>query len=562
MSRLEDLLTRDDIPSDAKKLIQEEINKFNLEFKSEKEASKPLTHEKSHSESEVKLHSLIDASFDYIMMLDLEYKIQFINRASPVATIEGLIGLPLYTLVESEHQRRVKGYLDEVVKTRKSVRYETSYTQPDSEVIYFESIASPIVFNDVVTGLTINSRDMTRSKMTLKQLQLSETRYRRLFDESPTPLLYQEFTAVFERLHKLKESGIIDFKQYFLDNPEEVIEFASLVNTVDANQAAIELFKAKSKDELLISLDKLFNDQSYEEFVKQLLNFAEGKMDYSGEIINKTLDGKNIIVIVSVSATSDYDPPVYRANVSVFDITEKKEVEGQLEKKTTALERSNQALQQFVYATSHDLQEPLRTIVSFLQLLERKLGDDIDSEAKKFLDYAMDGSIRMKELIEDLLAYSRLGKGDKLFTPVALSQILEKTLKNLKVVIDEKEAQVKSSKLPVVKVDEAQFILLLQNLIENSIKFNNNKKPIVEVSAEETRTAVKISVKDNGIGIEKRYQERIFQIFNRLHTRSEYPGTGIGLALCKRIIEQHQGTIWVESELDKGATFFIEIPKE
>ncbi|MCK4848408.1 MAG: PAS domain S-box protein, partial [Candidatus Heimdallarchaeota archaeon] len=501
MNELKNLLVRDDIPPDAKKLIQREINKFNKQLKSEKEALKPLKKEKSPSNSKEKLQSLIDASFDYIMILNLEYKIQFLNRAAPGASIEELIGIPLYTLVETEHQGRIKGYLDDVVKTRKAVRYETSYQQPDGEVIYYETVASPIVFNDVVTGLTINSRDMTDSKLTLRRLQLSETRYRRLFDESPVPLLYQDFTEVFERLKKLKESGITDFQKYFFDNPDKIRGFASLIETLDANQAAIELYKAKHKNELLGSIDNLFIDQSYEIFEKQLIDFTDGKMEFSAETYNQNLEGEILIINLSLSVASDYEPPTFRGNLSTIDITERKKIEKHLEKKTTALERSNQALQQFAYATSHDLQEPLRTIVSFLQLLERRLGEDIDAEAKKYLDYAVDGSIRMRELIDDLLTYSRLGKGDRTFTSVSLSQVLEKVLKNLKGVINKKYAEVKNSKLPNVNGDEAQFILLLQNLIENSIKFKSDKKLKIEVSAEETPTTVIIKVKDNGIGI-------------------------------------------------------------
>ncbi|MCK4848741.1 MAG: GHKL domain-containing protein, partial [Candidatus Heimdallarchaeota archaeon] len=243
-----------------------------------------------------------------------------------------------------------------------------------------------------------------------------------------------------------------------------------------------------------------------------------------------------------------------------IDITEQRLSEKTLQKRTMELERSNKALEQFAYATSHDLQEPLRTIASFLQLLKRKYEDSLDSEAHQFINFAVDGAIHMKQLIDDLLFYSRLGRKDISFKPVSLSQIIEKSINNLRVVIEENKAQVISKKLPVIRVDESQFILLFQNLIENAIKFRDKEKPVIEITAKVSKGNHIISVKDNGIGIEKKYHNRIFQVFKRLHTSSEYPGTGIGLAICKRVIEQYHGKIWVESELGKGATFAIEFP--
>jgi light-regulated signal transduction histidine kinase (bacteriophytochrome) len=225
------------------------------------------------------------------------------------------------------------------------------------------------------------------------------------------------------------------------------------------------------------------------------------------------------------------------------------------------LKRSNAELEQFAYVASHDLQEPLRMVSSYLQLLSRRYQGKLDSDADEFIDFAVDGARRMQRLIEDLLAFSRIGTRGKPFEQVNANLALDKALANLTMTIEETSSKIMRSELPTLNADETQLVQLFQNLIVNGIKFHKtDETPKVEISAVQEGNEWKFAVQDNGIGIDLQFAERIFVIFQRLHPRTEYPGTGIGLAICKKIVERHGGRIWVESKPDAGATFYFTFP--
>jgi light-regulated signal transduction histidine kinase (bacteriophytochrome) len=227
---------------------------------------------------------------------------------------------------------------------------------------------------------------------------------------------------------------------------------------------------------------------------------------------------------------------------------------------TDELKHSNAELKQFAYAASHDLQEPLRNIAGFVKLLEKRYKGKFDEKADEYFEYVTDGVIRMQALIKDLLEYSRVGTRGKAFTPENCTQAVEQALSNLRSTVENTGSKITCDTLPVVMADVSQLSRLFQNLIGNAMKFCNRKPPKVHISAKQKGDDWVFSVKDNGIGIDPKHFERIFAIFQRLHTREEYEGTGIGLSLCKKIVERHGGRIWVESAVGKGATFFFTIP--
>jgi PAS domain S-box-containing protein len=244
------------------------------------------------------------------------------------------------------------------------------------------------------------------------------------------------------------------------------------------------------------------------------------------------------------------------------DITERKRAQGVLRAAYDELARSNSELQQFAYVASHDLQEPLRMIGSYTQLLERRYGDKLDSDAREFMDFIVDGATRMKQLIEDLLAYSRVGTRGKELRPVKAQAALERALVNLRAAMDSSGAQITHDTLPDVNGDDTQLTQLFQNLIGNAIKFRKKDEPLrVHVGVQDAGEHWRFAVTDNGIGIEPQYFERIFMVFQRLHTRDEYPGTGIGLAICKKVVDRHRGRIWVESSYGEGSSFIFTLPK-
>ncbi len=224
------------------------------------------------------------------------------------------------------------------------------------------------------------------------------------------------------------------------------------------------------------------------------------------------------------------------------------------------LEQSNRELEQFAYVASHDLQEPLRMVSSYTQLLERRYKDELDDDARDFIHYAVDGATRMQRLIQDLLTFSRITTRGKQLEPVSAHEALGEALANLSTSIEEHKALVTNDELPEVLADYGQLVALFQNLVGNGIKFHGEMSPRVHVSARSDNGAVVFCVQDNGIGMDPGYSDRIFVIFQRLHTRSDYPGTGIGLAVCKKIVERHGGKIWLETEPEKGSRFYFSLP--
>jgi signal transduction histidine kinase len=247
------------------------------------------------------------------------------------------------------------------------------------------------------------------------------------------------------------------------------------------------------------------------------------------------------------------------ARLSV-ELDERRRAELRLAQYAQDLGRSNAELEQFAYVASHDLQEPLRMVASFTQLLAKRYQGRLDQDADEFIGFAVDGANRMQQLINDLLAYSRVGTRGKSPEPTDLNEVLGHAEANLNEAIKESGTVVTHEPLPVVAVDQVQFTQLFQNLLANAIKFRSRETPRIHVSAQVEGGDWLVSVQDNGIGIAPEHKERIFAVFQRLHSRAEYPGTGIGLALCKKIVERHGGRIWVESTPGQGSTFYFNIP--
>jgi PAS domain S-box-containing protein len=266
-----------------------------------------------------------------------------------------------------------------------------------------------------------------------------------------------------------------------------------------------------------------------------------------------TIEDQESVRILSIA--------VVEAIMSFRSRNEVKEYRDQLEGTVKELERSNYELQSFAYITSHDLQEPLRTIASFAQLIERRYKGKLDPDADEFIEFMVDGASRMKEMIQGLLEYSRVGTRGGEFTEFESEVALNYALNNLGSAIDEVNAEITSDPLPVIFADKDQIIRVFQNLIGNAIKFRKEGvQPKIHVSSKTEDNKYVFSVSDNGIGLEEEYNDKIFEVFKRLHSIGEYQGAGIGLAVVKRIIDRHGGRIWVESELDKGSTFYFTIP--
>jgi PAS domain S-box-containing protein len=303
----------------------------------------------------------------------------------------------------------------------------------------------------------------------------------------------------------------------------------------------------------------IYPDELNESF-KRIKNRDNGvKEEYDLKFRRK--DGKKLWVHVTGSPIYDKKGR-HIGNLGMYtDITSRKKAEKKLISTINELKRSNHELEQFAYVASHDLQEPLRMVSLFSQLLSKRYKNSLDNDADEFIDFIIEGSQRMKDLIDDLLDYSRVTSNAKEFERVDLENVLTNVLSNLSMIIEENDAIVTHEPLPIVFVDKSQIEQVFQNLISNGIKFHGNNKPEIHISALNDGNQWIFSVKDNGIGIDHNYQEKIFDVFKRLHTRENYPGSGIGLSICLKIIHRHGGKIWVESEIGNGSTFYFTIPK-
>jgi light-regulated signal transduction histidine kinase (bacteriophytochrome) len=231
-----------------------------------------------------------------------------------------------------------------------------------------------------------------------------------------------------------------------------------------------------------------------------------------------------------------------------------------LEQYSQELKRSNAELEQYAYVVSHDLKEPLRMVTSFTNLLEEELRKGLSNDARRYMRFVSDGAGRMRTMIEDLLDYSRVGRGDMEMEATDLTEAVATALENLAISIQESGVEVQIGELPPVSGVPSLLLRLFQNLIGNAIKFRGDRKPVIQIGAEQDGETWKLFVRDNGIGIESQHLERVFQVFQRLHRRDEYEGSGIGLAVCRKIVERHGGQLWVESVKDEGSTFWLTFP--
>ena len=329
------------------------------------------------------------------------------------------------------------------------------------------------------------------------------------------------------------------------------------------NQSLCEIL-GYSKDELVgRSVKEISHPEDRDVTDTERLRVRRGEAD-AARIEKRYLrkEGSTVWVDLAIAVVRDAGgKPAYE--IAIFDdITERKEAEAALHRAHEELKRSNAELAQFAYVASHDLQEPLRMVSSYTQLLARRYSDKLDGDAREFMAYIVDGAARMKQLIEDLLAYSRVGTRGRELRALAVEVPLRRAIMNLKSAIDESGASVSFDALPTLEADEMQLTQLFQNLIGNALKFRSASVPRIHVSCVEKGNEWEFAVADNGIGIEPEYFERIFMVFQRLHNKGEYPGTGIGLAICKKVVERHGGRIWVASRPGEGTTFFFTLPKK
>ncbi|HEY7588749.1 MAG TPA: PAS domain S-box protein [Thermoplasmata archaeon] len=326
------------------------------------------------------------------------------------------------------------------------------------------------------------------------------------------------------------------------------------------NRGAERMYGYTSEEAIGKNVSMLAPKDRIDEIPQLLQRVKAGEAVPHSETIRLRKDRTPIHVSVSMSPIRDASGRIAGVSTIARDITERKRAEEQIARQAKELARSNSELEQFAYVASHDLQEPLRMVASYTELIAKRYKGKLDAEADEFISYAVDGANRMRALINDLLVYSRVGTRGRESAPTSLQVVLDEALSNLQVAIRESGAEITHNAMPIVMADGSQLVLVFQNLIGNAIKFRRESPPRVHVAAQQKGDEWILSVRDNGIGIDPRYFHRLFTMFQRLHARNEYPGTGIGLAIVKKVVERHLGRVWVESEPGQGSTFYFTIP--
>ncbi|MCP4353708.1 MAG: PAS domain S-box protein [Desulfobacterales bacterium] len=370
-------------------------------------------------------------------------------------------------------------------------------------------------------------------------------------------IIHQRESAWLELLIKSEEK----FRLFF-ENEPGYCYMISLDGTIkDINKSAIDIL-GYSKAEIIGKplITTVYAPSSHEK-VKDLLKKWKKKGELNNEELNIiTNKGEERTVLLNALAIKDDKGEILHSVSVQRDITKRRQTEDDLKKTAEELRHSNKELERFVYVASHDLQEPLRMVSSYVQLLERRYKGKLDADADEFIGFASEGAVRIHMLINDLLAFSSVGTRGESFKPVETENILEQTLADLRITAKESSATVTHDTLPTVMGDSSLLIQVFQNLISNAIKFRGKERPRIHVTAEKKDREWQFSFRDNSIGIAPEYHDRIFIIFQRLHTRDKYPGNGMGLAICKKIVERHGGRIWVESQEGIGSVFYFTIP--
>jgi len=481
-------------------------------------------------ESRKRFRSLVETTSDWIWEVDRNGVYTY---ASPKVEAllgyvpEEVIGKTPFDLMPAEEAERLTELFRAFIESRKSFQaLENTNLHKDGRRVVLETSGVPI-FDDSgeFVGYRGIDRDITEHKQEEEEIRRAAQEWKTTFASITDMVSIHDKDGKLLRVNKA-------FANAFGTEPEEFI-----------GKACYEVVHGTKKPWPECPMKQMLETKK-----PVVAEFFEPRLGIYLEVSGSPILNEEGEFVAFVHVTKD--------------ITERKRMEEELKQTLAELERSNAELEEFAYVASHDLQEPLRMVASYLQLIERRYKNRLDKDADEFIAFAVDGATRMQKMINKVLLYSRIGKQSKPLRPIDCEDILDQVVANLATSIQESGVIVTRDPLPTVMANDALLIELLQNLIGNAVKFCGKKLPGVHVKAEKKGSDWVFSVRDNGIGVDPRHAERIFQIFQRLHGRNKYPGTGIGLAVCKKIVERFGGRIWVESETGKGSTFYFTIPIE
>jgi len=552
---------------------RKEIEQYTLELKANnKQLQREITERKQAEEkiqrAEALYRNMVELSPDGIYMSDMKGMITSCNEAATRIlgySKDELIGkhfTKLGTLRTSDTPKYLK--ILSAVLSGKVIEPQEVFFYHKNGTNHVVDIRTILLRLDGKKAIQITARDITEYKRMQEALQKAHDELEKRVEERTRELakankeLHTEITERKRADEALRESE--EEKSTLVEEAPIAISYVDIKGKITLVNKRFEEESGYSREEVVgknAFKQDWFSEDTMKYLMQRMAARLRGKPAKHWEPQFKCKDGKWIWVDIEVKVIKKMWVPVGFQIIS-RNITERKRVDEELQKAVAELERSNAELERFAYIASHDLQEPLRMVASYTQLLEKRYKDRFDADANDFIGYAVDGAKRMQQLINDLLTYSRVGTRGKPFEPADCMTVFATAVANLTVAIRDSGAEVTSDPLPLVMADERQLVQLFQNLIGNAVKFHGTEPPRVHVSAEQSGDEWVFSVRDNGIGIDSQYLDQAFKVFQRLHGR-EYPGTGIGLSIAKRIVERHGGRIWLESHPGEGTIVYFTI---
>jgi len=486
-----------------------------------------ISEQKKTAELDQRLSAIVESSDDAIISKDLNGIIRSWNRGAERIfgyTAEEIIGKHISTLAAPDRVDEIPNILERLMRGERIDHYETKRKTKDGRIVTVSLTVSPIRDGSgVIIGASKVARDVTEEKA---------------------------ISGVRERLAAIVESS------------DDAILSKDLNGIIQSwNRGAERLFGYRAEEIIGKHISTLAAPGHADEIPRILDRIARGERIDHFQTKRMTKDGRILTVSLTISAIRDATGKIIGASKVVRDISEQERQARAIREANAALNQANADLQQFAYSASHDLQEPLRMVATYSELLKREFGSKLGPLGDEYIGYTVQGALRMEQLLHDLRVYTLASaSGQEPAGDVDAGESLDRALGNLAAAVADSGASVTRTALPRVRVHEFQLEQLFQNLIGNAIRYRSEEAPKIHVAVVRKGSDWLFSVQDNGIGIDPRYKEQVFEMFKRLHSIAEYPGTGMGLAICQRIVERAGGRIWVESEPGRGSTFYFTIP--